>query len=123
MNVTEIFIPAVVFGGIVAVLLKVILWQNEKRMDQRFEALEQARNEAGKNWDTRYGLTEKTMLELTERMARVETNVRHMPTHQEVTIIREGIAKLSADNTTQTDTLRRLEQQLRLIHEWMLVNK
>lgn len=123
MNVTEIFIPAVVFGGIVAVLLKVILWQNEKRMDSRFEALEKSRTEAGEHWDERYGRTEKAMLDLTERMARVETNVRHMPTHQEVTIIREGIAKLAADNTTQTDTLRRLEQQLRLIHEWMLVNK
>lgn len=123
MNVTEIFIPAAVFAGIVAVLLKVILWQNEKRMDERFVALEEARTAAGKHWDARYGLTEKAMLDLTERMARVETNVRHMPTHQEVTIIREGIAKLAADNTTQTDTLRRLEQQLRLIHEWMLVNK
>jgi hypothetical protein len=122
MNVTDIVFPAGVVAAIFIALLKVILLQNEKRQDERFLKLEKSREEASKHWDERYGKTEEAVQQLAERMAKVETNVAHVPSREEISTIREGIAKIGADNESQTALLRRLENQLALIHEWMLRN-
>ena len=67
--------------------------------------------------------TSDKMTDLSERMTKVEANLMHMPTHEEITKVRETLAKVCADNNAQTESLKRLEASQRLITEWMIKNK
>jgi sugar-specific transcriptional regulator TrmB len=129
MNVTELVLPiGMVAVGFIA-LLKIILWQNEKRQDERFAKLDERfakqetdRAQASEHWDLRYGQTEQAVKALAERLAHVETSVTHMPGREEITQVREGIARISAENQGQTDMLRQVMNQVRMFHEWMMRN-
>lgn len=130
MNFTDLVIPAATFATIIGALLKIILWQNDKRMDERFGELEAARTEASKNWDQRYGRTESSILELersvahwSERMVKVEAAIAHVPTHIEMQKINTDLARLQGETNTQTELLKRLDRQMSLINEWMMENK
>lgn len=123
MNLTEIVIPGAMLITIFGAMLKYILWQNEKRMDERFKTLEDTRQEASKRWDTRYTQSEASMQLFTERLIKVEADLKHMPTHLEMQRLNNDLAQVRGENATQTELLKRVDRQVGLINEWMMENK
>lgn len=123
MNLEQIVIPAGVFIGIFVAMLKYILWQNEKRMDFRFEQLENARKAASDHWDRRYGETESAVHRLSERLIKVESSLEHMPTHLEMQKINNDLQRLQGETNTQTELLKRMDKQWSLMNEWMMEHK
>lgn len=44
------------FAGIVVALVKLLLWQFEKRLSEKFAAQDEARREASKHWEENFAL-------------------------------------------------------------------
>lgn len=57
------------------------------------------------------------------RLIKVEAQLEHMPTHNEITKLGNDLTRLQGENNTQTELLKRMENQMRLINEWMMENK
>lgn len=57
------------------------------------------------------------------RMTRLESDVRHLPTAEEMSTIREDVAATKARTEAMTEALRRVEHQTNLIHEHLLARR
>lgn len=54
------------------------------------------------------------------RISRVEASVGLAPTHSDITGLKEGLARLQAESSGQTELLRRLTTQVDRINEWLI---
>jgi hypothetical protein len=109
--------------GAAWILLEVNARQFSKRIDEKFAEVEKARAEAGSHWDARYGKTEKAVAELAQRVVRMETEIKHVPTQAAFNSLTEAVTQVRGQNETQTQLLERMERQMNLINEWMMENK
>jgi Zn-dependent M32 family carboxypeptidase len=109
--------------GAAWLLLEINARQFSKRIDEKFAEVEKARTEAGAHWDTRYGKTEKAVAELAQRVVRMETEIKHVPTQAAFNNLTEAVTQVRGQNETQTQLLERMERQMNLMNEWMMENK
>lgn len=54
------------------------------------------------------------------RLTKLETSMKHLPTDEEITAMREGIAATKARVDGMADAMKRVERQTNLIHEHLL---
>ncbi len=105
------------------VLVKVIVGQFERRLDERFATAEGARKEASVKWDVRHNKIEDDVADLSKRVIRIEAEFKHAPTQEQIAEINEGLAEVRGQNQTQTELLERVERQQNMITDWMMENK
>lgn len=115
-------IGCTIVGGFWAVA-KMLATAVTKRIDEKFNALDTARESDKKEWDERYGRQERDVRDLRDRMIAVESELEHIPTKESFMQMNDRLAKLEGVNEVQTAILNRLEHQVRLQVEWMLENK
>jgi seryl-tRNA synthetase len=60
--------------------------------------------------------------EQNERIGALETDVKHMPTKEDVSKLREQAASTKAQVESMSEQLRRVEHQTTLIHQHLLAN-
>ncbi len=54
------------------------------------------------------------------RITKLETHIKHLPTDEEITLLREGVAETKARVEGMADAMRRIERQTNLIHDHLL---
>lgn len=54
------------------------------------------------------------------RLTKLETSMKHLPTDEEISALREDVAATKARVEGMADALRRVERQTNLIHEHLL---
>lgn len=54
------------------------------------------------------------------RISRIEETLKHMPTHNDLTGLKEDVAALKAETNSQTQLLERLEKTVGRISEWLI---
>lgn len=106
-----------------AFLIRHMVSQYDKTLSKKFGELDDIRKSDGGKWDTRYGKTEAVVSDLANRIVRLETEMKHVPTQASFNGLTEAVADVRGQCLTQTELLQRMERQLGLINEWMLENK
>lgn len=135
----------VVFFGGVAGIAKFILKQMDKRLDERFQAQEKARDaeqvrraeqftgiesqltrqeqarEAGKkHWDDRFSDLDRLVADHRERIGKLEAMVDKGPTHEDLADLHERITDLGQSVSTLAGEFKGANHTLELIHSFLL---
>jgi predicted nucleic acid-binding Zn-ribbon protein len=104
-------------------LAKKIVGQFQVSLDAKFEANEKLRTAASKKWDESNVSMQDSITALSDRLIKVESEMKHAPTAKEFSALSQSVAVVRGENQTQTELLKRIENQMALMHEWMLENK
>jgi hypothetical protein len=110
-------------------------------IDAKFTALNASRDEDKDVWDKRYRVTEdnvklladtvsqlssslnRSINDIDRRVTTMEAELKHIPTHEEITTIRETIARVATENAQQTEAMKGIERNQQMIYQWMVSNK
>lgn len=104
-------------------LAKMIIGQFKKSLDEKFSDGEDARKISAQKWDANHATTQGLITDLSIRLVALESEMKHVPTAKQLGELAQIISIVRGDNQTQTELLKRIENQMRLINEWMLENK
>lgn len=109
MNIQELFVPFGIFSIVVSGLVKLLLMQHQKHIDERFNELKRIRDAQ----DTKISEIETKVTRVEERQS---VGVRHTDLME----INRQLAKVASDNENQTRLLSGLTNQLETIREYLL---
>lgn len=116
MNVENLVIPFGVFAVVIGGLVKLLLLQHQKRMDDRFDTLTKKRDEQ----DKAIAVQTVRLGDHETRLGQLESVMRFLPTHNDMTTVKTELASLSSETKGQTTLLERLTKQVDRINEWLI---
>ncbi len=108
MNIESLYVSFGAFALVVSGLVKLLLIQHEKRLDEKFAALTKERTEQ-----------QKSITDLDTRVTRIEAS---SATHKDMVELKTDVAALKSETSGQTELLQRLTNQVDRINQW-LINK
>jgi uncharacterized coiled-coil protein SlyX len=116
MNIENLVIPFGVFAAVIGGLVKLLLLQHQKRMDERFDTLTTKRDEQ----DRAIAAIVRDLAGHNARLGQLETVMKYLPSHSDMTEVKSKLAGLEAETRNQTDMLGALGKQVGLINEWLI---
>lgn len=108
------------FFGAAAAVAKLVLGQNEKRLDERFATLEASRAESQKHWNEQFAGIDHELQDHGERIARMEAAAEKSPTHDDLSGLRRRIDEVAGLINGLQGEFKGANHTLGLIHAFLL---
>lgn len=108
MNIQELMIPFTLFTAVVGGLVKLLLLQHQKRMDERFEELTRKRDDQDERIDDHES-----------RISKLEGSMSRLPSHGDMDDIKTQVSTLARETSEQTGMLNALTKKVGLIQQWL----
>lgn len=112
MSIQDLVVPFGVFSVVVSGLVKLLLMQHQKHVDQKFDELMKSRESQNEK-----------ITALESKVTRVEERQNNVVRHTDLTEINKHLSKVSSDNEHQTRELAKVSRQVEFISNFLLENK